>query len=87
MLMAPDSWRRLYKNTLAQVRSGEIPQARIDDAVTRILRVKAIAGLFERPAPKRRADAGDFTRCPSILVRTYWSRGMRRIPSVRRCSI
>ena len=65
MLMAPDSWRALYKNTLAQVRSGEIPQARIDDAVRRILRVKAIAGLFNRPAPKDRSDAGDFTRLGS----------------------
>ena len=49
--LAPDSWRELYKNTLAEVRSGEIPQTRIDDAVTRILRVKTMAGLFKRPAP------------------------------------
>ncbi|WP_309088545.1 glycoside hydrolase family 3 N-terminal domain-containing protein, partial [Phenylobacterium sp.] len=46
MLMAPDSWKGLYKNTLAQARSGEIPMARIDDAVRRILRVKIKAGLF-----------------------------------------
>jgi beta-glucosidase len=65
MLMAPDSWRQLYKNTLAQARSGEIPQARIDDAVGRILRVKTIAGLFKRSAPKERSDAGDFTRLGS----------------------
>src|SRR3984893_18670950 len=50
MLMAPDSWRELYRNTLAQIRSGEIPQARVDDAVRRILRVKVIGGLFDRPA-------------------------------------
>jgi len=30
--------------------------------VSRILRVKALAGLFTRPAPKRRADAGHFER-------------------------
>jgi beta-glucosidase len=60
MLMAPDSWRELYRNTLAQVRSGDIPQARVDDAVRRILRVKAIAGLFDRPAPKQRGDTGRF---------------------------
>ena len=65
MLMAPDGWRQLYKNTLAQVRSGEIPQARIDDAVRRILRVKTIAGLFKRAAPKQRSDAGDFSRLGS----------------------
>ena len=36
----PDSWKGLYDNTLAQARSGEIPMARLDDAVRRILRVK-----------------------------------------------
>jgi len=46
MLMAPDSWKGLYRNTLAQVRSGEIPMARVDDAVRRILRVKVKAGVF-----------------------------------------
>lgn len=51
MLMAPASWRGLYKNTLAQVRSGEIPQQRIDDAVRRILRVKVKLGLFEKQRP------------------------------------
>jgi beta-glucosidase len=54
MLMAPDSWKRLYLNTLAEVRDGRIPVARIDDAVRRILRVKAVAGLFARPAPASR---------------------------------
>jgi beta-glucosidase len=28
MFMAPDSWKPLYENTLAQARSGEIPMAR-----------------------------------------------------------
>ena len=60
MLMAPDSWKELYKNTLAQARSGAIPAARIDDAVRRILRVKALAGMFERRAPLFRPDTGHF---------------------------
>jgi len=60
MFMAPDGWKQIYDNTLAQVRSGEIPAGRIDDAVRRILRVKALAGLFTRPPPKERADAGHF---------------------------
>lgn len=46
MFMAPDSWKPLYENTLAQVRSGEISMARLDEAVTRILRAKVKAGLF-----------------------------------------
>jgi beta-glucosidase len=78
MLMAPDGWREMYKNTLAQVRSGEIPQARIDDAVRRILRVKAIAGLFQRPAPKQRSDTGDFTRLGSAAHRALAREAVRK---------
>jgi beta-glucosidase len=51
MLEAPDSWKGLYKNTLAEVKSGVIPIARIDDAVTRILRVKLRLGMFEAGLP------------------------------------
>jgi beta-glucosidase len=58
MFMAPDSWRELYDNTLAQVRSGAIPMARLDEAVRRILRVKLRAGLFERGRPSSREFAG-----------------------------
>ncbi len=57
MLMAPDSWKELYKNTLDQARRGIIPAERIDDAVRRILRVKALAGLFDRPSPAVRSAA------------------------------
>ncbi len=58
MFMVPDDWRALHANTVLQARSGEIPQARLDDAVRRILRVKMRAGLFEKPRPSRRALAG-----------------------------
>jgi len=51
MFMAPDSWRSLFDNTVAQVRSGRIPEPRLDDAVRRILRVKAKLGLFESMRP------------------------------------
>ena len=44
LFMQADSWKALYENTLAQVRSGELPMARLDDAVRRILRVKLRAG-------------------------------------------
>jgi beta-glucosidase len=77
MLMAPDSWRRIYDNTLAQVRAGEIPQARIDDAVRRILRVKALAGIFQRGAPKERADAGHFAVLGSRAHRELARRAVR----------
>ena len=59
MVMAPNDWKKFLANTLAQVRSGEIPMARIDDAVSRILRVKLRAGLFEKGAPSTREVAGN----------------------------
>jgi len=58
MFMAPDDWRALLGNTLAEVRSGVIPTPRLDEAVRRILRVKMRAGLFQRGRPSSRPLAG-----------------------------
>lgn len=56
MVMVPDKWKSFIANTIAQVKSGEIPQARIDDAVTRILRVKLRAGLWDhKPSASQHA--------------------------------
>ncbi|MBT9311575.1 glycoside hydrolase family 3 protein [Leptothoe kymatousa] len=60
MFMAPDTWEELYTNTLAQVKSGEIPKKRLEDAVRRILRVKFRLGLFEKPKPSDRPLAGKY---------------------------
>ena len=60
VLMAPDSWKPLFPNTVEQVRSGQIPVARLDDAVRRILRVKLRAHLFEEGRPSSRPLAGHF---------------------------
>ena len=51
MFMAPNNWKGLFDNTLAEARSGEIPASRLDDAVRRILRVKFRLGLFESARP------------------------------------
>jgi len=60
IFMVPsDAWKPLYKNTIAQVNSGEIAQTRIDDAVSRILRVKFRAGLFDKPSPLNRTLSGE----------------------------
>lgn len=59
VFMVPTAaWKPLYENTIAQVKSGLISQARIDDAVSRILRVKIRAGLFEKPSPAKRPLSG-----------------------------
>ena len=51
IFMAPDEWKALYINTLKQVKNGEISSERLDDAIYRILRVKAILGLFDEKKP------------------------------------
>lgn len=61
MFMAPDSWRELHQNTVAQVKSGEIPHSRLEDAVRRILRVKLRLGLFDKPKPSARPLAGNYS--------------------------
>ncbi|MFT5235862.1 MAG: beta-glucosidase [Shewanella sp.] len=59
VFMVPtDAWKPLYENTIAEVNSGQIPLARIDDAVSRILRVKIRAGLFDKPSPAARPLSG-----------------------------
>ncbi len=59
MIMVPQDWKAFIANTLDQVRAGEIEEARIDDAVHRILRVKARAGLFAKGRPSSRPNAGN----------------------------
>ena len=60
VLMAPDGWRELHDNTLGQVGSGEIPAARLDDAVRRVLRVKLRAHLDTAGRPSSRPFAGHY---------------------------
>lgn len=61
MFMVPDDWKALHGNIVAQVKSGEIPMARLDDAVRRILRVKMRAGLFTKVKPSQRPLGGDLS--------------------------
>ena len=77
MVMVPFAWKEFIAHTMASVQAGEIPLARIDDAVTRILRVKMRAGLFRvvggasvSTPPSRRAGAGDAAAAqPRALAR------------------
>ena len=59
--MVPDDWKGLLETTVAQVKDGTIPMARLDEAVTRILRVKMRAGLLgDMVQPSKRPNAGDY---------------------------
>jgi len=59
MVMVPEDWRQFIVNTVAQAERGDIPLARIDDAVTRILRVKLRVGVLDN-VPNARPEAGRF---------------------------
>jgi beta-glucosidase len=59
LFMVPEHWKAFIENTVAQVHAGDIPESRINDAVTRILRVKLRAGLFEKGRPSSRPLAGN----------------------------
>ncbi len=60
LYMAPDSWKNLYRSTLAHVRSGRIAESRLEDAVRRVLRTKLRAGLFDKPKPSERPLAANW---------------------------
>lgn len=77
VIMAPDNWRGLYANTLAQAASGEIPMARLDEAVSRILRVKLRAGLMSEGPPSSRPFAGDWSELGSPAHRAVARRAVR----------
>jgi beta-glucosidase len=50
MVMVPTKYRTFFTTLKGLVEAGEVPMSRIDDAVTRILRVKFAMGLLD---PKR----------------------------------
>lgn len=74
MYMAPLGWRDLYRNLIADVTAGRVPLARLDDAVTRILRVKFALGLFE---PERPLE-GQFERLASAEHRALAREAVRK---------
>ena len=51
--MVPHRYDKFLEDLIYLVESGEIPISRIDDAVERILRVKFVAGMFEKPFSDR----------------------------------
>jgi beta-glucosidase len=77
MFMVPEDFAKLYENTLAEVRAGTISQARLDDAVRRILRVKKQSGLFEAGRPSSRAHAGQQAMLGSATHRGLARRAVR----------
>ncbi|WP_234318373.1 glycoside hydrolase family 3 N-terminal domain-containing protein [Streptomyces sp. NRRL S-244] len=53
MIMVPSAYQDFHRTLLGEAAAGRIPQARIDDAVARILEQKFKLGLFEKPYADR----------------------------------
>jgi beta-glucosidase len=70
MAMVPSRYRQFLETLKQLVEEGRIPMARIDDAVTRILRVKFAMGLMD-PKRSQLADRG--------LHKTFGSAQHRRV--------
>jgi beta-glucosidase len=73
MVMVPNDWKAFIANTIKDVEAGRIPLARIDDAVSRIVRVKLRAGVFgKRPSQSAWAGKDD-----ALLARDLGRRAVR----------
>jgi len=73
MVMAPNDWKAFIANTIGDVEAGRIPMARIDDAVSRIVRVKLRAGVFgKRPSQSAWAGKDD-----ALLAKELGRRAVR----------
>lgn len=77
MVMVPEDWKAFIAHTVAQVKAGQIPLARIDDAVSRILRVKLRAGLFDR-SPAQAPQAGELAALNNAETRALARRAVRQ---------
>src|SRR5258708_25347675 len=77
MGMVPEHYREFISNLKVLVNEGTVPMSRIDDAVTRILRVKIAMGMMEpKPAtaysfgtPEHRAVARQAVRESLVLLK------------------
>ncbi|MFE7775403.1 glycoside hydrolase family 3 N-terminal domain-containing protein [Streptomyces sp. NPDC057445] len=49
MIMVPTAYQDFHRTLVAEVEAGRVPEARVDDAVSRILEQKFRLGLFEKP--------------------------------------
>ena len=83
MAMEPTNYRTYFSNLKALVDEGKVPMSRIDDAVTRILRVKFAMGLMDKNrsqladrklqrtfgSPEHRAVAREAVRKSLVLLK------------------
>jgi beta-glucosidase len=70
MVMVPTDYVRFITTMKSQVQAGTMKQDRIDDAVSRILRVKFEMGLFEKPMPAAGKEAEVGSDADRAIART-----------------
>ena len=66
LAMVPDDWKKFIAATVADVRAGRIKMSRIDDAVSRIIRVKIESGLFAASPATGPHPAVDVMHSPQV---------------------
>lgn len=74
MLMLPFDYKSFVGYVEQALKNGDLTQARVDDAVRRILRAKFRAGLFDRPLP----DASRLSRVGSEEHRALAREAVRK---------
>jgi beta-glucosidase len=74
-----------HRNLMQLVQSGQVPQAEIDDAVRRILRVKYAMGLFDHPYTDEDKESSTMLRPESVALAK--SAGTQSLVLLRNASI
>jgi beta-glucosidase len=74
-----------HRNLMQLVQSGQVPQAEIDDAVRRILRVKYAMGLFDHPYTDEGKESSTMLRPESVALAK--SAGTQSLVLLRNASI
>lgn len=65
--MVPEDWKALHASLVAQVKDGTIPMARLDEAVLRVLRMKAQLGILDGEVkPSARPNGGKWELLGSL---------------------
>jgi beta-glucosidase len=70
MVMVPTDYARFITTVKSLIQLGRINQDRIDDAVSRILRVKFEMGLFEKPMPASGRESQVGSEANRAIART-----------------
>ncbi len=78
MFMITGKWKEFIQHMKANIHNGHIPMERLDDAVRRILRVKFLFGMFEKPRPTERTLSLDHSCFGSLEHREVAREAVRK---------